>query len=166
MLPFTATTGQKNAQLCRSDACKGSRRDYASTHIADYYPFGMEIQRGTDHIQPPTGNLLNNRYLYNGKELQDDFWLNWYDYGARFYDAQIARGVVPLVKSMLLIAMHLAEAFFVLGKGVNRFWDRSSPVPTLWSLIIQEAGRARPTQVNLLDLFCRSGHLSSYLGLR
>jgi len=38
-----------------------------------------------------TGENLTNRYLYNSKELQDDFGLNWYDYGARFYDPEIAR---------------------------------------------------------------------------
>ncbi len=32
-----------------------------------------------------------NRYLYNNKELISDFGLDWYEYGARMYDAEIAR---------------------------------------------------------------------------
>jgi RHS repeat-associated protein len=32
-----------------------------------------------------------NKYLYNGKEHQNDFDLYWYDYGARFYDPMLGR---------------------------------------------------------------------------
>ncbi len=32
-----------------------------------------------------------NKYTYNGKELVDEFGLNWYHYGARYYDPQIGR---------------------------------------------------------------------------
>jgi len=55
-----------------------------------YYPFGLQ-QRGIGLTQETTP--LHNKYTYNGKELQEDLGLDEYDYGARFYDAQIGRWV-------------------------------------------------------------------------
>ena len=52
------------------------------SQVTDYYPFGMEI--------PVSGNY-DNQLKYNGKELQMEAKLEWYDYGARFYDAAIGR---------------------------------------------------------------------------
>lgn len=49
-----------------------------------YYPFGMLIE-GLSVISPA------NDYTYNGKELNEDFGLNLYDYGARWYDATVGR---------------------------------------------------------------------------
>ena len=53
----------------------------------NYYPFGMR----TAEINQSIFDYNNTKYLYNGKELQDDFDLDWYDYGWRFYDAQLGR---------------------------------------------------------------------------
>jgi RHS repeat-associated protein len=63
--------------------------------VDDYYPFGLtfnEYQREN----------AQNQYQYNGKEKQTELGLDWYDYGARMYMADIGRwGVVdPLADKM------------------------------------------------------------------
>jgi RHS repeat-associated protein len=72
--------------------------DLKVTHIestvrshADYYAFGYTIAG----LSGESAGTNPNKYLYNGKELQDDAFgeieLGMYDYGARFYDPLIGR---------------------------------------------------------------------------
>ena len=53
-----------------------------------YYPFGMSLGNALTYNN--TDNSPENKYLYNGKEKQSDFGLEWYDYGGRFYDPELA----------------------------------------------------------------------------
>ncbi len=86
------------------DHLGNTRSEFAAgstvTRKTDYYPFGMAYQSGVA-LSP------NNRYLYNGKELQDG--LGQYDYGARLYDPVIGRwGVVdPLASALYEISPYV-----------------------------------------------------------
>jgi RHS repeat-associated protein len=85
-----------NARLSFTDVNANGSVDFATEVLQEnhYYPFGL----GFD------GNWKNdaardNRYQYNGKEINDDFGLNWYNYGFRWYDASICRfpSVDPII---------------------------------------------------------------------
>lgn len=56
----------------------------------NYYPFGM-LQKGYNIVVSSNGNSSAQKYKYNGKELNDELGLDWYDYGARNYNASLGR---------------------------------------------------------------------------
>ncbi|WP_428979070.1 RHS repeat domain-containing protein [Flavobacterium lipolyticum] len=51
----------------------------------NYYPFGLKHTGYNDYV------ATNNKYKYNGKELQDELGLGMYDYGFRNYDPALGR---------------------------------------------------------------------------
>jgi len=71
------------------------------TQRSSYFPFGMVAEQTNSY----SSGVLGNKFLYNGKELQDDdiagVKLDWYDYGARFYDPKLGRWHVvdPLMET-------------------------------------------------------------------
>ena len=103
-------------------------KDYNGDGLPDilqeshYYPFGAQIE-GLSKLYDPPGSVPNasNGYVYvdensptfieyrqythdlkryNGKEFNRELGLNWYDYGARWYDPVIGRwnAVDPLAE--------------------------------------------------------------------
>jgi RHS repeat-associated protein len=52
-----------------------------------YYSFGLRVDSPDFQI----GDEPKNRYLYNGKELNEELELNWLDYGFRWYDPAVGR---------------------------------------------------------------------------
>ena len=55
----------------------------AVRQVVNYYPYGALMAENT--------RVDVQRYMYNGKELDRMHGLDWYDYGARHYDAAIGR---------------------------------------------------------------------------
>ncbi|WP_371922981.1 RHS repeat domain-containing protein [Flavobacterium sp. B183] len=51
----------------------------------NYYPFGLKHAGYNDYV------ATNNKYKYNGKELQDELGLGVYDYGFRNFDPALGR---------------------------------------------------------------------------
>jgi RHS repeat-associated protein len=87
----------------------------------DYYPFGMAFNKE---------GSSDNKYLYNGKELQEDAigngMLDWLDYGARMYDPTLGRfhTVDPVA-----IAMPQWSTYAYSFNNPVRFTDPDGSIP-------------------------------------
>ncbi len=105
----------------------------------DYQPFGMTIAEY---------NASTNDYHYNGKELQDDLIndkkLDWYDYGARFYDPAIGRfhTIDPRAENYFLQSPYVYAAnnpiFFIDYNGEWPKWFKGALIAT--GGVLQMAG--------------------------
>ena len=68
----------------------------------NYYPFGLQ-HKGYNNVVSSNSNSVASKYKYNGKEHQEELGLDWYDYGARNYDASLGRwmNLDPLAEKYL-----------------------------------------------------------------
>ena len=65
-----------------------------------------------------------NKYQYNGKELNEELGLNWNDYGARYYDPSIGRftGVDPISDQFPHVSTYnYAEKVWSVGTTTDNF---------------------------------------------
>ena len=92
--------------------------------VNHYYPFGG-VFASSGNIQP---------YKYNGKELDTKKGLNWYDYGARHYDATLGRWFVvdPLTEKMSSWSPY-AYCF----NNPTKFVDEEGKVPLIVPYLIK-----------------------------
>lgn len=69
----------------------GIADEFEIVEESNYYPFGLKHKGYNSVVNNAIGNSVAQKYKYNGKELNEELGLNWYDYGARNYDPTIGR---------------------------------------------------------------------------
>jgi RHS repeat-associated protein len=78
-----------------------------------YYPYGLSLNGPwIDDV------AIDNLYKYNGKELNSDFGLGWYDYGKRWYDPTVSRfwNPDPMIESFAYLTPYNYASLEPIGK--------------------------------------------------
>ncbi len=112
-----------------------------------YDPWGLELTG----IGFQYGGIKANKYLYNGKELNEDAGLQYYDYGARMYDPVIGRwGVIDPLSDMY---QEYAPYNYVVNNPINNYDPDGRIVGTLIGGIIGAVGGATNAYIKGEDVF-------------
>ena len=102
--------------------------------VNNYYPYGGLMANSTNHNQ--------QRYKYNGKELDRMHGLDWYDYGARWMDAAIGRWHVmdPLCEKYYDVSPYV----YCNGNPINQFDPDGRAIETVWDIgnVVYDVGAA------------------------
>jgi RHS repeat-associated protein len=122
----------------------------ATEEVNHYYAFGG-LFSSDESIQP---------FKYNGKELDTQKGLNWYDYGARQYDATLGRwfAVDPLGED------YYPESSYAYcgNNSINRidptgkdYWSTSNPdeIKKFWNWLLQNSNKSLDTYSFSTDLW-------------
>ena len=116
-----------------------------------YYPFGG-VFASTSSIQP---------YKYNGKELDTKKGLNWYDYGARHYDAALGRfaTVDPSSESY-----YETSPYAYCGNNPVVYYDPSGYYTALGNLftdsVIETKGNSTDLKIAILKMITGDADIS------
>ncbi len=90
-------------RLSYTDANNDGNIDPANEVIEEnnYYPFGLKMQ-GYNNSVSSLGNSVAGRWKFGGKEYDQNFDINTYDFGARNYDPALGRwmNIDPLAEDM------------------------------------------------------------------
>ena len=122
----------------------------ATEEVNHYYAFGGLFDN-SNSVQP---------FKYNGKELDTNKGLNWYDYGARQYDAALGRwfAVDPLGED------YYPESSYAYcgNNSINRidptgkdYWSTSNPneIKKFWNWLLQNSNKSLDTYSFSTDLW-------------
>ncbi|WP_299112085.1 RHS repeat-associated core domain-containing protein [uncultured Winogradskyella sp.] len=96
--------------------------------MGSYYPFGLK-HKGYNDVVSANVNSVASKFKYNGKELNDELGLDWYDYGARNYDSSLGRwmNLDPLAENYYYDSPYIYTTnnpvLFIDPDG--RYWKRS-----------------------------------------
>ena len=92
-----------NVRLSYADSNNDGEIDAATEIIeeSNYYPFGLK-HKGYNNVVSSNGNSVANKFGFNGKELNEELGLNWHDFSARNYQADLGRwmNIDPLAEQM------------------------------------------------------------------
>ena len=93
-----------NIRLTYADSDKDGIIDPDKEIIEEnnYYPFGLK-HKGYNDVVSANVNSVASKFKFGGKEFQDELDLDWYDFGARNYDASLGRwmNIDPLAEKFI-----------------------------------------------------------------